>query len=44
MVVVAVVDRSVEEAEEQNQEVVEVARFLTEEAEEGFHHIALRER
>lgn len=34
----------VEEAEERNQEEVGVARFQTEEVEEGFHHIALRER
>lgn len=33
-----------EEAEEQNQEEVEVVRFLMEEVEEDFHRIALRER
>lgn len=38
------VGRLVEEAEEQNQEEEEVARFLMEEVEGGFHHIALRER
>lgn len=33
-----------EEAEEQNQEEVEVVRFLMEEVEEDFHRIALGER